>query len=145
MSHVLGFDSLNEPTVGFIGLKLDGSNINFNELIGYAFTPINAILTGAGLLKVPFKEVKGLGIKETRCDEINPKKISCWIDGVEDLWKKEGVWNVDENNKPRILNNDYFIERKEKKINFFGDYLSPFICRFAEDIRSIKPDNVSIL
>jgi aryl-phospho-beta-D-glucosidase BglC (GH1 family) len=143
MSHVLGFDSLNEPTVGFIGLKLDGSNINFNELIGYAFTPIHAILTGAGFTqKVPFKEVKGLGIKEIRCDEINPKKISCWIDGVEDLWKKEGVWNVDENNKPIILNNDYFIEHKEKEINFFRDYLSPFICRFAEDIRSIKPDNV---
>jgi hypothetical protein len=143
MSHVLGFDSLNEPTVGFIGLKLDGSNINFNELIGYAFTPINAILTGAGFTqKVPFKEVKGLAIKETRCDEINPKKISCWIDGVEDLWKKEGVWNVDENNNPRILNNDYFIEHKENKINFFRDYLSPFIYRFAEEIRSIKPDNV---
>jgi hypothetical protein len=31
MTHVLGFDSLNEPTVGFIGLRLDGSNINFND------------------------------------------------------------------------------------------------------------------
>jgi hypothetical protein len=29
------------------------------------------------------------GIKETRCDEINPKKISCWINGVEDIWKKK--------------------------------------------------------
>jgi hypothetical protein len=143
MSHVLGFDSLNEPTIGFIGLKLDGSNANLNELIGYAFTPINAILTGAGFpQKVPFKEAKGLGIKETRCDEINPKKISCWIDGFEDIWKKEGVWKIDENNTPIILNNNYFIEHNGKKINYFRDYLSPFICRFAEDIRSINPDTI---
>ena len=39
MSNVLELTYLNEPTVGFIGLKLDGSNLNFNELIGYAFTP----------------------------------------------------------------------------------------------------------
>jgi len=143
MSHVLGFDSLNEPTVGFIGLKLDGSNANLNELLGYAFTPINAILTGAGFTqKVPFKEAKGLGIKETRCDEINPKKISCWVDGFEDIWKKEGIWNVDKNNEPIILNNDYFIEHKGKKINFFRDYLSPFIGRFAEALRDINPDNI---
>ena len=143
MSHVLGFDSLNEPTIGFIGLKLDGSNANLNELIGYAFTPINAILTGAGFTqKVPFKEAKGLGIKETRCDEINPKKISCWINGVEDIWKKEGIWNVDEKNEPIILNNDYFVEHKGKKINYFRDYLSPFICRFADSLRSINPDTV---
>jgi aryl-phospho-beta-D-glucosidase BglC (GH1 family) len=143
MSHVLGFDSLNEPTIGFIGLKLDGSNANLNELIGYAFTPINAILTGAGFTqKVPFKEPKGLGIKETRRDEINPKKISCWINGAEDIWKKEGIWNVDEKNEPIILNNDYFVEHKRKKINYFRDYLSPFICRYAESLRSINPDTI---
>jgi len=143
MTHVLGFDSLNEPTVGFIGLRLDGSNINFNELVGYAFTPKNAILTGSGFTqKVPFKEVKGLGIKETHCDEINPKKISCWIDGFEDIWKKEGVWSLDENNEPIILDNDYFVRRKGKKVNYFLDYLSPFIYRFSEELRSINPDTI---
>lgn len=143
MTHVLGFDSLNEPTVGYIGLKLDGSNITLHELVGYAFTPINAILTGAGFTqKVPFKEVKGLGIKETRCDEINPKKISCWIDGVEDVWKKEGAWGLDENSEPTILDTDYFVERKGKKVNYFRDYLSPFICRFSEELRSINHDTV---
>jgi hypothetical protein len=143
MSHVLGFEPLNEPTVGFIGLKLDGSNVNLNELIGYAFTPINAILTGAGFTQtVPFKEVKGLGIKETRHDEINPKKISCWIDGVEDVWKKEGVWSLDKHNEPKIIDNDYFIQRKGKIVNFFLDYLSPFINKFSKELRSINSDTI---
>ena len=143
LDHVLGFDSLNEPTIGFIGLKLDGSNIDIKEAMGYAFTPINAILTGAGFTqKVPFKEVKGLGIKETRCDEINPKKISCWISGFEDVWKKEGAWCLDENNQPTILDNDYFVERNGKKVNYFRDYLSPFIRRYSEELRSINPDSI---
>jgi aryl-phospho-beta-D-glucosidase BglC (GH1 family) len=143
LTHVLGFDSLNEPTIGFIGLKLDGSNINLKETIGYSFTPINAILTGAGYTqKVPFKEVKGLGIKETRCDEINPKKISCWINGFEDIWKKEGAYTLNENGKPIIINNDYFVERNKKKVNYFRDYLSLFIRRYSEELRSINPDTI---
>jgi hypothetical protein len=143
MPHVLGFDSLNEPTIGFIGLKLDGTNILLKEAIGYAFTPINAILTGAGFTqKIPFKEVKGISIKETRCDEINTKKISCWINGFEDIWKKEGVYNIDEKGNPIIINNDYFVERNGKKVNYFRDYLSPFICRFSNEIRSINPNTI---
>ena len=143
MTNVLGFDSLNEPTVGFIGSKLDGSNINFNELVGYAFTPFNAILTGAGFSQtVPFQEIKGLGIKETHCEEINPNKISCWIDVSKDIWKKEGVWGLDETGNPIILNNDYFTERNGRQINYFRNYLSPFISRFSKGLRSINPDNV---
>ena len=143
LTHVLGFDSLNEPTIGFIGLKLDGSNINIKETIGYAFTPINAILTGAGFTqKVPFKEVKGLGIKQTRCDEINPKKISCWINGFEDIWRKEGVYKLNENEEPIIIDTDYFVERNKKKVNYFRDYLSPFIRKYSEELRSINPDAI---
>jgi len=143
MTHVLGFDSLNEPTSGFIGLKLDGSNMNLTEVIGYAFTPITAILSGAGVTeKVPLKEVKGLGVKETRRDEINPKRISCWIDGAEDIWKKEGVWYLDEHNHPTFSENDYFVTREEKTVNYFRDYLSPFIRRFAEELRSINLDTI---
>ena len=143
MTHVLGFDSLNEPTSGFIGVKLDGSNIDIAESVGYAFTPINAILTGAGFpQQVPLKEVKGLGIKETRRDEINPKRISCWREGAQDIWKNEGVWNLDQNNHPTLGDNDYFVKRREKTVNYFRDYLSPFICRFAEGLRSVNPDTI---
>ncbi len=143
MTHVLGFDSLNEPTVGFIGLKLDGSNINFHESVGYAFTPINAILVGSGFTqKVPFHEVKGLKIRETHCDEINPKNISCWFDGVEDVWRKEGVWGFDENNKPSIIDNDYFVQKNGRLVNYFLDYLSPFISKFSDELRRINPETI---
>jgi len=143
MSHVLGFDSLNEPAFGYIGLKLDGSNIKLKESIGYSFTPINAILTGGGFSQdVPFKEVKGLRTKVTRYDEINPKQVSCWINGFEDIWKKEGVYELNEKGEPTIINNDYFVEINGKKVNFFKDYLSPFIRRYSEELRKINPETI---
>jgi len=143
MPHVLGFDSLNEPTAGFIGSKVDGSNIDFKESVGYGFTPINAILTGAGFTQtVPYREISLLGLRVSRRDEINPKGISCWIDGFEDIWGKEGVWGLDEEGAPIILNNDYFVVRNGRKVNYSRDYLSPFICRFSEELRSINADTV---
>jgi len=143
MNHVLGFDSLNEPTIGFIGIKVDGSNNKIKESIGYDFTPFDAIVTGAGFTRtVPYKEVKGLSIKVTRNDKINPKKVSCWINESGDIWKKEGVYGLDKNGKPIILNNDYFVERNGKKVNYFHDYLSPFIRKYSEELRSINPDTI---
>jgi hypothetical protein len=143
MAHVLGFDSLNEPTIGFIGVTLDGSNIDLTESLGYAFTPITAILTGSGFpQKVPFKEVKGLGVKETRCDELNPKRISCWMEETNDIWRNEGVWRLDEHNQPTFDDNNYFVKRNGKTVNYFRDYLSPFIRRFAEELRRINPDTI---
>lgn len=143
MPHVLGFDSLNEPTSGFIGLKLDGSNSDSAQSLGYAFTPIAAILTGAGFpQEVPYKEVKGLGVRETRRNEINPKGISCWIEGTEDVWKKEGVWSLDEHHNPIQGDNDYFVKRDGTTVNYFRDYLSPFISRFAEELRRINPETI---
>ena len=79
-------------------------------------------------------------IKETRCDEINPKKISCWFNGFGDIWKKEGVYKIDEKGNPVIINNDYFVEKNCKKVNYFRDYLSPFICKYSEELRNINPN-----
>jgi hypothetical protein len=143
MPHVIGFDSLNEPSSGFIGLKLDGSNSNMAQSLGYAFTPITAILTGAGFpQEVPYKEVNGLGVRETRRDKINLKGISCWIEGAEDVWKKEGVFRLDDHNNPIQGDNDYFMKRNGTTVNYFRDYLSPFIRRFAEELRRINPKTI---
>ena len=143
MPHVLGFDSFNEPSVGFIGLKLDGSNMDSRESLGYSFTPIDAMLTGSGFTRtVPYWEIKLTGLRETRRDEINPGKISCWLDGCEDIWKREGVWGLDEKGEPVILQNDYFFVKNGREVDYLRDYLSPFICRFAQELRSVNADTV---
>jgi len=142
--NVIGFDTLNEPKQGWIELKVDGSGFDgYSEILGYAFTPLDAMLTGSGFTRtVGYREIKRFGIKETRRDDINKNAISCWLEGYEDIWKREGVWGLNSEGEPIILDNDYFIQKHGKRIDFYLDYLSPFINRYTEVIRSIIPDTI---
>lgn len=142
--YIIGFDTLNEPEQGWIEKRVDGVGAeSFTEGFGYIFTPIDAILTGSGYTRVVgFKEIKRLGIKETRRDEINKGNVSCWLEGAVDIWKKEGVWGLDKNGDPIILNNDHFIMKNGEKVDFYRDYLSPFINSYSESIREIIPDSI---
>ncbi len=140
-NNVIGFDNLNEPSSGFIELKVDGSGFDFSDTMGHAFTPIDAMVTGAGYPRIiGYRELKRFGIKQTRKDEINKNKVSCWLEGFESIWKKEGVWEMEDNGNPTILKNDYFVEKEGKKVDFYRDYFSPFITKYAEAIRTIIPE-----
>lgn len=143
LSYVVGFDSLNEPEQGWIEKFVDGTGKERVDELGLAFSPIDAMLTGSGFTRtVGFKEVKGIGIKETRKDVVNKGKISCWLDGKEDIWRKEGIWDLDKNRVPIILKNDHFVKRNDTKVDFYLEHLSPFINRYAKDIRSVIPDTI---
>ncbi|MHA1341351.1 MAG: cellulase family glycosylhydrolase [Promethearchaeota archaeon] len=143
IQKVIGFNTLNEPSQGWIGIKVDGSNYNYKETLGHAMTPIDAMAIGAGIPRsVGYRIVKRFGIKEIRKDLLNPNKISCWFSDLGDIWRKEGVWEIDENNEPKILNNDYFMEVNGHTVDFYKDYLSPFIVEFATKIREEFEDAI---
>jgi hypothetical protein len=142
--YVTGFDTLNEPEQAWIEKRVDGVGAEkLTEELGYIFTPIDAMLTGSGYTRVVgYKEVKRLSIKETRRDEINKGKVSCWLEGAEDIWKKEGIWGLDKNGTPVILKNDYFVVKNGKKVDFYKDYLSPFFNSYTKSIREVIPEAI---
>jgi len=145
--YILGFDILNEPHEGWIGKYIDGSEWEGkSDVLGYVFTPIDAMLTGVGYSRIiGYQEVKRFGIKETRKDELNQGKISCWLDGYEDIWKKEGIWGLDEAGNPKILNNEYFLYKNGEKIGFFQDYFSPFLKAYTKAIRTVFSNAIIFL
>jgi len=142
--HVIGYDSLNEPEKGWIGKKVDGSeNGGISDYLGYVFTPIDAMLTAAGYSReVGYNKVKTIEIKEIRRDLLNKDHTSCWLEGKPEIWKKEGVWGLDENGEPCILKNNHFTTINGKKVDFNLDYLSPFIKNYAKKIREIDPEAI---
>ena len=146
-SHVLGFDILNEPSEGWIGKFVDGSEWKGkSEVLGYVFNPIDAMLTGAGYSRIiGYQEVKRFGIKETRKDELNQRRISCWLEGFEDIWRKEGVWDLNELRNPEILKNDYFIYKNGEKVDFYRNYYNPFLKNYTDAIRSVYPNAIIFL
>jgi len=140
LPNVLGFDALNEPCSGFTGNKIDGSNINFQDFMGHCFTPIDAFLTGSGYPRtIPYSELGRMSIKVTRHDEINSERVSAWLEDRECIWKKEGVWSEGADGEPVINKNNYFVMKDEKEVDFFRDYLTPFVARFVKEIRDIMP------
>jgi len=139
--NVLGFDALNEPPQGWIEIKVDGSNFKgLNETLGYTFVPIDAMATASGIPRtVGYREVKKFGIKETRKDVLNKGGARVWLPGRDDIWRKEGIWDVDGEGKVVILKNDHFMAVDGRKVSFFKDYLSPFIVKFARVIQGTMP------
>jgi hypothetical protein len=142
--YIIGFETLNEPEQGWIEKRVDGIGAEkLTDDLGYTFTPIDAMLVGSGFTRtVGYNEIKRLGIKETRKDEMNKEKISCWLEGADDIWKKAGVWGLDNNGLPIILNNDYFTAKDGHKVNFFEDHLSPFIFDYTKTIREIISNTI---
>jgi hypothetical protein len=107
----------------------------------HSFTPFDAMLTAAGFpRKIPYRAIKGFGIKEIRRDILNPEGISCWLEGFEDVWRREEVWCVDEADEPVILRNDHFILRDGRRVDFIDDHFAPFVRRYAEAIRGVVPE-----
>ncbi len=138
--YVIGFETLNEPGTGWIGQTVDGSDTNIMTPPGYAFAPIDAMLTAAGHPRsVPFFGVEGMDIKELRRDLMNPEGVSCWLKGAEDIWLGEGIWGYDDKGEPVILRNSHFIEHNGRRVDFIEDYFSLFVKGYADTIRDIIP------
>ena len=122
-SHVIGFDSFNEPSSGFIGLSLD-SNPETIIPPGQIFTPYAAMRSAHGQpTSVPVANSIGVLTQRQR---VNKEGVSVWLDGVEDVWQKHGIWTP--NNK-KCLQPKYFLVSPStgKEVVFFRDYLNPFM------------------
>ncbi|HMF33579.1 MAG TPA: cellulase family glycosylhydrolase [Candidatus Lokiarchaeia archaeon] len=137
---VLGFETTNEPDPAWIGIKVDGSNLNLGDVMGHAFKPFDAMCTAAGFTrKVPFRELGKFGVKEKRKDDLNQGHVSAWLEGADDIWQKAGVWEVDAASEPLILDNDHFMVKNGAPVEFCRDFLSQFISTFASEIRTVMP------
>lgn len=138
---VLGFEPINEPNQGWIGCLVDGSDSDLGEVLGHAYTPIDAMLTASGHTReIPFREVKRLGIKETRRDLINPSGVSVWLDASRDIWRNEEVWTIDRDGVPQVLRNEHFMGT-----DFYRNHLSPFFFLYADRIRSVFPEAITFV
>ena len=140
LPNVIGYDSMNEPGTGFIGLPdLDAWNTLLTN--GLMPAPAQAILGGSYPQEValwafvpPFSWPEGT-------TTMNPDGISLWKEGVEDVWKANGVW-TDEEGEPRILRPDHFATANGREANFERDFLKPFLLRYIEEIRNVDPDAI---
>lgn len=142
LPNVVGYDTLNEPALGYIGIP-DLNAIPGPLRIGDNPTYFQSMLLGSGFpqevevwkFAIPSPRKVGRRI-------INSRQVSTWLPGRECIWKQHGVWDIDAKGEPVLLKPDYFHQIEGKIVDFNRDYFRPFANRIAASIRQIDPQTL---
>jgi hypothetical protein len=139
--HVVGYDSLNEPSAGWIG-KPDLNSFEGSLVVsGISPTPYEAMLLAAGFPQTVGVWQTGVnGPREKHKVKLNEVGETLWNPGVEPVWRANGVWDIDEAGMPYMKNPDHFHVVGGREVDFNEDYFKPFVKRYADEIRSVHPD-----
>lgn len=144
LPNVVGYDTLNEPGSGFIGLP-DLRTADPLVAVGPIPTPFQAMLLGAGYpQEVAVWETTLHGPRQVGTTQLNPGALSVWRAGYRCLWQQNGVW-TDEGGTPRVLRPHHFSRESGGTVDFPRQYLKPFALRFTEAIRAVHPEAMIFL
>lgn len=132
--HVIGFDTLNEPGTGWIGLKLDRAEHNPDPVsAGLLISPRDGMLAARGSTRLVPEiayDKTARRLVETRKVPLNPNGISIWRDGHACPFAQEGA-DEDEN---------FFSHRGGTALDLDRDFMLPFFTRVAQTIRVVRAD-----
>lgn len=135
LSHVIGYDSLNEPSDGWIGFE-DVRTQDTTRQLGESPTPYQSMLLGDGIpTEVDYYAIKGLGVRKTGTRMLNPDGLRAWQGDSVGVWRANGVWDYEDNGKPGLLRPHHFAQVNGRDVDFPNDFLKPFINRFGMAIR----------
>eukprot|EP00924_Labyrinthula_sp_SR-Ha-C_P006991 augustus_masked-scaffold_8-processed-gene-6.61-mRNA-1 protein AED:0.01 eAED:0.01 QI:0/-1/0/1/-1/1/1/0/761 len=144
LPNVLGFDTLNEPSNGFLCrhlIDIRGSSFR----LGAQMSPWQSILLGLGeTIEVDF--YAGLQDYQGKIT-LNPEKLCVWKDGPEScVWKKVGLYTVDSAGNFLLDENkvEYFLTNPSTKrqVDLQNDYAVPFFVKVRDAIQSEMSDAV---
>ncbi len=140
MPFVIGYDTFNEPSCGYIGIQ----DLNKHPSLakwGNAPTPFQGMVLGDGQpVEVGVWKLGITGIHKHGKRLMNVERERAWEDDKKCVWRQHGVWDYNQAGDAVLLHPEYFGKREEKEVDFAQDYLKPFILRFTKTIRSIQPD-----
>jgi hypothetical protein len=141
LPQVIGYDTMNEPSAGFIGWP-DLRSPPALLRLGDTPTPYQSMLLAAGYpQQVEVWDVVRLGLRSRGRSLRNAERARLWHGDVQGIWRQNGVWDVGPDGEPQLLRPHYFSEVRANPAHF-GDYLEPFLQRYARQIRSVDPDAV---
>ncbi len=145
LGNVVGYDTLNEPSPGYIGWPDLAAHEGLLRL-GGAPTPLQSMALGAGYAQQV--EIWSLGLRGPRRRAerlLNAAGASAWLEGHPDIWREHGVWDVDVRGRPRLLRPDHFAQVDGRPVDFGADHLRPFLERYARTIRAVDPEAILFL
>jgi hypothetical protein len=139
LPQVIGYDTLNEPSAGYIGVR-DLTAPPSPLRLGPAPSPFESMRLGEGeTLTLDRWELSILGFRRAGRQMVNPGGLRAWTDGAACIWRRHGVWDTGGAAGARLLRPDYFSIVAGRAVDFARDYYKPFALRFAAGIRRAHP------
>ncbi|HBI55461.1 MAG TPA: glycosyl hydrolase family 35 [Firmicutes bacterium] len=140
LPHVLGYDSLNEPSPGWIGWG-DLAQQQTLAKMGDTPTPWQAMQLGEGIpQEVETWKIGLRGIRKTGKRRIDPKGKRAWLPGHKCIWRAHGVWDYDSTGTARLGKPAYFSQVAGQPVDFARDFMTPFLKEFTCQIRGVDPE-----
>jgi len=140
ISCVVGYDTFNEPSHGYIGWRdlTAHEGLMRTDLMP---TPLESFALGDGLEQ----EVGIWGTGRTGSHlqghrRLNIGHAQAWKEGRPCIWRDHGVWTANSEGNPQLLAPDYFSRVGGRDVDFERDYLVPFIRRYADAVRAADPE-----
>ncbi|MDX9898791.1 MAG: cellulase family glycosylhydrolase [Spirochaetia bacterium] len=131
---VIGVDTLNEPSDGYIGLNDLSRLERAMSKAGPMPSPFAAMMAGSGFpSEVDVYGIKGAGQGVVGRATLGEHGLSAWKDGSECIWRREGVW-TESCGKPVLRRPDHFSKVNNTSPHFAKDYLRPFARRVGEAV-----------
>ena len=149
LPNVMGFDSLNEPTPGWIGQRLSYRHVGPSDdnphraAPGLAWSALDGMLMSHGVLRaVPLLEFDpaSRSVVSKRERTVNPKRVSIWKPGALDPFEEAGAWKLNADGSYEVIRDNFFQRVGDRTVDFIEDYMGPFLARVATNIREINPD-----
>jgi hypothetical protein len=131
--NVLGYDTFNEPSPGYVGRADDLTRRRrFMGSGPKAFSAVEHLAAADG------HTVQGADGRV-----LNPRGLSIWRKGCP--WRRLGVWDLDSEGQPVLAKPEYFHKVKGREISAWRNFLVPFIQRLRERLRRAHPGCILFL
>jgi hypothetical protein len=146
LPNVVGYDAMNEPSSGLIGIPdLAHHPERDMVMLGAMPTPWQAIAAASGHPQTVDVFDLGLGFSNAGGTQVfNPAGVSLFRAGYECPWQREGVWSVVDG-VPTLLKPAHFQTVGGHPVDFIRDYLKPFMRRFIVAVRDVHPEALLFL
>ncbi|KAH9255868.1 hypothetical protein BASA81_006042 [Batrachochytrium salamandrivorans] len=136
---VVGYDTLNEPSSGYIGCKDINILMESQELRkGLTPTPLQTMVLGHGTAcdSVQIWDVGSFGPAKVATRKVDPSGTRAWKADTPCIWAAHGVW--DPLTQTAIVP-DYFASNPATgaAVDFLVDFWSPFVQMFLAGIRRV--------
>lgn len=143
LPNVAGFDTLNEPGLGWIGQSLSARPVDFSRLRpGPIWTPLDGLrLVHGQQVRIPClaRDAETMKLRHDGARIFNSNGVRVWLPGIEDPFAAHGAWRPVADDG-EALREDFFQRHRDEPIRIADAIMAPFFNEVAQTVRRLRHD-----